>query len=99
MSPTLEPIHTLTQRMRMHGPRLLAGVPDPHDELMSLVWGPRFDREHAMGLVARQPEHAALTLPALLDAADRFDALHTGAKHRLRQLIVRHRALGELLSM
>lgn len=99
MSPTLEPIHTLTQRMRMHGPRLLAGVPDPHDELMSLVWGPRFDREHAMGLVARQPEHAALTLPALLDAADRFDALHTGAKHRLRQLIVRHRVLGESLSM
>lgn len=99
MSPTLEPIHTLTQRVRMHGPHLLAGLPDPHDELMSLVWGPRFDREHAMGLLARQPEHAALTLPALLEAADRFDALHTGAKHRLRQLIVRHRAWGESLAV
>ena len=55
MSPTLEPIHRLAQGVRKHGPALLAGMPDPHDELMSLVWGPRFDREHALGLVARQP--------------------------------------------
>ena len=68
-------------------------MPDPHDELMSLVWGPRFDREHALGLVARQPETAAHTLPALLAAADHFDALHAGAQGRLRRLIVRHRAL------
>ncbi len=99
MSPTLQPIHTLTERVRVHGPHLLAGVQDPHDELMSLVWGPCFDREHAMELLARQPEHAALTLPALLDAADRFDALQAGAKHRLRRLIVRHRAWGESLAV
>ena len=55
MSPTLEPIHRLAQGVRVHGPALLSGMPEPHDELMSLVWGPRFDREHAMGLVARQP--------------------------------------------
>ena len=93
MSPTLEPIHRLAQGVRTHGPALLAGMPDPHDELMSLVWGPRFDREHALGLVARQPEVAAHTLPALLAAADHFDALHAGAQGRLRRLIVRHRAL------
>ena len=47
MSPTLEPIHRLAQGVRVHGPALLSGMPEPHDELMSLVWGPRFDREHA----------------------------------------------------
>lgn len=93
MSPTLEPIHRLAQGVRKHGPALLAGMADPHDELMSLVWGPRFDREHALGLVARQPAAAAQTLPALLDAADHFDKLHAGAQGRLRKLIVRHRAL------
>jgi len=93
MSPTLAPIHQLAQGVRAHGPALLAGMDDPHDELMSLVWGPRFDREHALGLLARQPQTAAYTLPALLAAADHFDALHAPAQGRLRRLIVRHRAL------
>ncbi|PJI97208.1 hypothetical protein CLU85_1983 [Acidovorax sp. 69] len=93
MSPTLEPIHRLAQGVRTHGLALLAGMPDPHDELMSLVWGPRFDREHALELLARQPEAAVHTLPVLLAAADHFDTLHAGAQGRLRRLIVRHRAL------
>lgn len=93
MSPRLESIHRLAQGVRMHGTDLLAGLVDPHDELMSLVWGPRFDREHALQLVARQPETAARTLPAVLAAADHFDALRAPLQGRLRQLIVRHRAL------
>ena len=92
MSPLWDPIHQLAGQLREHGPTLLAGMPEPHDELMSLVWGSRFDREHALGLVARQPAHAALALPALLQAADRFDALHASAQRRLRQMILRHRA-------
>ena len=91
MSPLWDPIHQLAGQLREHGPTLLAGMPEPHDELMSLVWGSRFDREHALGLVARQPAHAALALPALLQAADRFDALHASAQRRLRQMILRHR--------
>lgn len=93
MSPTQEPMRRLAQCVRIHGTDLLAGATDPHDELMSLVWGPRFDRDHALQLVARQPEAAARTLPALLAAADHFDALHALAQGRLRRLIVRHRAL------
>ena len=62
-------------------------------EGQTLVWGPRFDRYHAIGRVARPPSVAAHTLPALLAAADHFDALHAGAQGRLRRLIVRHRAL------
>ncbi len=96
MSPTLQ---VLGQPLRDHGPALLAGVDDPHDELLALVWGPRFDREHALELWARlsrrQPAEAVLTLPAILSAADRFDGMDTGAQQRLRRLILRHRALSD----
>jgi len=92
MTTAHEPLHSLARDLRAHGPVLLAGMPQPHEELLTLVWGPRFDREHALGLMARQPAHAALTLPALLQAADRFDALHAPAQRRLRQMILRHRA-------
>ena len=92
MTATHEPLHRLARDLRVHGPVLLAGVPQPHDELLTLVWGPRFDREHALGLVASQAPHAAQALPALLEAADRFDALHAPAQRRLRQMILRHRA-------
>ena len=92
MTPAHETLHRLASDLRAHGPVLLAGMPQPHEELLTLVWGPRFDREHALGLVARQPQHAARALPALLEAADRFDALHASAQRRLRQMILRHRA-------
>lgn len=94
MSPSQEPLYRLAQGVRQHGSALLAGATDPHDELMSLVWGPRFDREHALGLIAQQPQVAAQALPALLAAADHFDALHPVVQGRLRRLIVRHRLLG-----
>lgn len=91
------PLHELTRQSRAHAPALLNGSDDPHAELLALVWGPRFDREHALGLWAglsqRQPAHAAPVLPLLLAAADRFDALASPVQHRLRRLIVRHRHL------
>ncbi|MCW5652590.1 MAG: hypothetical protein KIT53_02480 [Hydrogenophaga sp.] len=94
MSMMLEPIG---RPLREHGPALLAQADDPHDELLALVWGPRFDREHALGLWARlsrrQPAAAVLTLPAILSVADRFDALDRASQQRLRRLILRHRAL------
>ena len=62
MTTAHEPLHSLARDLRAHGPVLLAGMPQPHDELLALVWGPRFDREHALGLVARQPAHAALAM-------------------------------------
>lgn len=98
------PLHELTRQSRAHAPALLNGSDDPHAELLALVWGPRFDREHALGLWVglsqRQPAHAAPVLPLLLAAADRFDALASPVQQRLRRLIVRHRqlALGAGLS-
>ena len=95
MSPTLTPVHQLAQQVRAHGPTLLATASDPHAELMAMVWGPRFDREHAMGLWAGLPQHKAGTalpvLRALLSCADRFDTLAPPTQHRLRLLILRHR--------
>ena len=93
MPATLQPLRQLTREVRVHGPALLGGVACPHDELMSLVWGPRFDREHALGLLARQPSAGLSALPALLAAADTFDALQVAAQRRLRELIRRHRVL------
>jgi hypothetical protein len=94
MSPAFEPIHHLAQQGRVHAPALLAGAEDPHAELLAMVWGPRFDRQHALDLWARlsqqQPAQALPVLPALLSAADRFDALGVPVQHRLRRLIVRH---------
>ncbi len=96
MSPAL---HAIGQPLRDHGPALLAEVEDPHDELLALVWGPRFDRQHALGLWARlssrQPAEAVHTLPAILLVADRFDGLDSTAQQRLRRLILRHRARHE----
>jgi DNA-binding transcriptional regulator LsrR (DeoR family) len=99
MSDTIHSIHDLAQQSRAFSPSLLSSIDDPHAEMLAMVWGPRFDREHALGLWAqlsqRFPLEAAPVLPALLAAADRFDALGRTAQQRLRQLILRHRALGD----
>jgi hypothetical protein len=100
MSPTLLPLHHLAQQVRAYGPALLAKSSDPHAELMAMVWGPRFDREHAMGLwegLSQRRAPAALpVLQALLAAADRFDTLAVPSQRRLRTLILRHRAVQDV---
>lgn len=77
---------------------LLAGAGDPHDEWLTLLWGPRFDRAHALALWSRrahaQPESAAPLWRSLMQMADAFDGLGRPMQHRLRHLILRHRALG-----
>jgi hypothetical protein len=92
-------IHVLARQGRPHTATLLADADDPHAELLTLFWGPQFDREHALALWARfsqqQPVQAVPLLPELLAVGDRFDALERTEKDRLRRLIVRHRALSE----
>ena len=56
---------------------------DPRSEVQALIWGPRFDREHALGLLAALPPGAA---QALVATADRYDALSTRQQQRLRRL-------------
>lgn len=92
-------IHAIARQGRPHTATLLADADDPHAELLTLFWGPQFDREHALALWARfsqqQPVEAVPLLPELLAVGDRFDALERTDKDRLRRLIVRHRALSE----
>ena len=63
MTTPHEPLHRLARDLRVHGPVLLAGMPAPHDELLTLVWGPRFDREHALGLVHVSPRKRRARCP------------------------------------
>ncbi|MBL0917758.1 MAG: hypothetical protein IBJ14_03575 [Hydrogenophaga sp.] len=94
MSPALQ---ALAHPLREHGQALLAGTDNPHDEVLALMWGPRFDREHAMWLWSRlsrrAPQQAVPVLPALLGMAERFDALELREQRRVRRLILRHRSL------
>ncbi|MEO8121221.1 MAG: hypothetical protein ABI606_18100 [Rhodoferax sp.] len=78
--------------VRAHGSALLAGCDDPHAELLALVWGPRFDRQHAHGLLAHHGPAELDVLQTVMDAADRYDHLPGEQQHRVRRLILRHRA-------
>lgn len=88
MEHTLRPLFA---SVRALGPALLAtATPEPAAELLAMVWGPRFDREHAQQLArAVMPPHPALDL-ALAQAADSFDHLPPPRQQRLRQLIRHH---------
>lgn len=87
----------LTLTWRRHGWPLLWASEAPHDEVLTLLWGPRFDRDHALALWAgcpgRTSADATPLLPALMAAAERFDRLPRSAQHRLRRLVIRHRRL------
>lgn len=72
----------------------VARTADPCD-LLALVWGPRFDREEAVALLARQPSVVPGVLAAWMAAADRFDALPAARQQRLRQRLLR-RATGAM---
>ena len=87
---TLQPIRYLAQSARAHAPALLAGADDPHAELMALVWGPRFDREHAHSLLAALPWPEPAIIHTLEQAATQFDRLALAQQQRVRQLIQRH---------
>ena len=74
---------------------LLRTVVDPHDETLTLLWSPCFDRLHALDLwrqaIVRCPEAMVPTVQVLMQVADRFDHLSSHDKQRLRLLVLRHR--------
>ncbi|MDP2368461.1 hypothetical protein [Rhodoferax sp.] len=80
------------QPVRAYGQSLLGDVSDPHAELLALVWGPRFDRQHAHALLDHQFPAQTGLLKTVMEAADRFDRLGGAQQQRVRQLILRHRA-------
>jgi hypothetical protein len=91
----MQPIQVLFASVRAHGPALLASSTDPAAELLALVWGPRFDREHAQQLAQSTAQNPSVLQRALAQAADTFDRLPAPRQQRLRQ-ILRHRAGGTI---
>ena len=86
---------TLLEPVRAHARTLFAVSDEAHIEWLALVWGPRFDRVHALGLLQRLPQIAPQLLQALADAADQFDRLAGADQQHLRRLILRHRSRWE----
>lgn len=67
---------------------LAAASEDPASEMLALVWGPRFDREHALALLARLPVADGAWVHAIHAFGDRFDALPRPGQQALRQGIL-----------
>lgn len=85
-------LSALTAPLRAYGAVLFEGYEEPHAEVMALVWGPRFDREHANTLLERRPGYVPQVLHTVQSAADQFDQLAAEQQRRVRQLILRHRS-------
>lgn len=88
--PTMGILSPLFSGMRTHGNQLLARADDPAAELMALVWGPRFDREHARDLVQSLATHHTELNHVVAQVADAFDRLPPSRQQRLRQMIRCH---------
>lgn len=77
-------------------PLLLASSDDPHADLLAMIWGPRFDRAHALELLARRSAEAPVQMHAVLAgivaAAEGYDAMSMRQQHRVRRIVLRHRA-------
>ena len=88
-------LQPLFSSMRALGPVLLASTTEPAAELLALVWGPRFDREHGRCLAQAVAQNRPALDQALNQAADTFDRLPALRQQRLRQLL-RHHASGTI---
>lgn len=64
---------------------LAAATDDPVTEMLALVWGPRFDREQALALLARLPRADAALVHAVHAFGERFDAMASPGQRALRQ--------------
>ncbi len=91
----MQPIRELFASVRALGPTLLESTTEPAAELLALVWGPRFDREHALHLAQSAAQNRRVLDQALVLAADTFDRMPARRQQRLRQ-ILRHRAGGTI---
>ena len=68
--------------------RLAADDQGAPEELLAMVWGPRFDREHALEWLTRLGCPDAQALQAMHRFAARFDALAPSAQRAVREATV-----------
>ena len=66
---------------------LAATTEDPVAEVLALVWGPRFDREQALAMLARLPRVQGAWLHAIQAFGEHFDALPAPGQQALRQAL------------
>jgi hypothetical protein len=97
MTPAWAPLRELSHQLREHTTDLASSVADPHAEMMAMIWGTRFDRQHALELLAKLPASTALSAQPLYSAlsriADCFDHAEPTTQQEWRRLVLRHRAL------
>jgi hypothetical protein len=67
---------------------LAAATSDPVAEMLGLIWGPRFDREQALALLARLPRCDSALAHAMHAFAERFDALPCSDQQAVRRGIL-----------
>ena len=60
---------------------------EPEGELLAMIWGPRFDRDHAEALLLQWPRQSTQAWQVLRQAADRYDALPPRRQERLRRRV------------
>lgn len=75
--------------LRAWAEAIAAGGDDPAAEMLALVWGPRFDREHALGLLARLPRADGAWLQAVHAFGEHFDGLPAAGQQELRRALRR----------
>ncbi len=88
----MSPVALLFDGARRVGSRLVAGSSEPSAELLALVWGSRFDREHASSLMRRAAGLQPDAVATVMRAADSFDGLPHARQQRIRGLIAKRLA-------
>lgn len=86
----MQSLRTLFGSIRAYGSVLLAPTTEPQAEMLALVWGPRFDREHGRQLAQSVVQNRLAVDHALAQAADTFDQLPALRQQRLRQALRNH---------
>ena len=66
--PTTPTLTAIAAPIREYGPVVFEVYEEPHAEVMALVWGPRFDRVHALRLLERRPGYVPQVLLAVQQA-------------------------------
>lgn len=79
-----EVTQALLQSMRAFQARMPA-TPDPHTEWLTMLWGARFDRLHAIELFSQDRALDAATRQLIHGTADLFDPLDMGMQGHVRQ--------------
>jgi hypothetical protein len=84
-------LNTLAAPLRTYGAVIFEGYEEPHAEILALLYGPHFDREHAQTLLERRPGYVPQVLHTVKGSADQYDRLSPSDQLHLRKLVVRHR--------